>query len=223
MGRLCRTQRQKVYGVGWQGLGNRMAENVICVTDPAFELTGTLQNPGIPATNWLGFPNHFACGIDRTGRLLRMVCLLLVFGSPSTLIVTAMKKVMFLLSFSFCVLNCQKEQVDVLDPLCAEEESVTGAPTLIDPPCRATLENGCSGFTRPTIWRFDWEDFPGASRYHIFVMHRGSRSSLVDEEVLVSEFAYDINGYIADHNLKYWFWKVRAFVDRKPTNSFSTI
>lgn len=128
-----------------------------------------------------------------------------------------MKKLLFLLTSALLFLYCGKEQVSIVDPLCEENEQIPNVPILISPPCGASLDNGCRSNSRSMTWHFDWDDYPGAIKYHILIMHGGASLSLVDDEVFIAEFTlgedYRGGGYIASHNLKYWFWKVRAFVD----------
>lgn len=113
-----------------------------------------------------------------------------------------MKKLLFFLFTTALFMGCQKEPAP------------TTSPNLLFPLDGAILDNNCEDLSDEITWEFDWDDFPGATRYHLFVMHQGSIYPVIDNEILVSEYKSSGTGsYIVNHNLKNWFWRVRAFVD----------
>jgi len=79
-------------------------------------------------------------------------------------------------------------------------------PRLIAPAPGATLPQPESG-----EWRFDWDDVPGAKSYEIVVTGATAAFPLVLATTEMSEYIHRVNpGYIADHNLLGWGWRVRA-------------
>ena len=79
-------------------------------------------------------------------------------------------------------------------------------PRLLEPVADATLP-------QPQIggWRFDWEDVPGAKSYEIVVLGPSAVVPDVDTTTRTSDYALGVRfGYIADHNLRGWSWRVRA-------------
>ena len=70
-------------------------------------------------------------------------------------------------------------------------------------------------------WRFDWEDIPAADHYEIVILGPSASIPLVHAVTHKSEFNVgSLNsentdevqkaGYVADHNLRGWSWRVRA-------------
>lgn len=70
-------------------------------------------------------------------------------------------------------------------------------------------------------WRFDWEDVPGADQYEIVILGPSASVPLTHVFTPKSEFNPGSRkpentderykaGYIANHNLRGWSWKVRA-------------
>lgn len=70
-------------------------------------------------------------------------------------------------------------------------------------------------------WRFDWEDVPGADTYEIVIL--GSSAHVPLGHIYTQKSEFNVGGirpgnpderykagYIADHNLRGWSWKVRA-------------
>lgn len=86
-------------------------------------------------------------------------------------------------------------------------------PVLILPLNGEALDNGCYDKSDLITWVFDWEDCAGATKYHLYVKHLGSRFPLLDDEVINSEFTYSDYAYVANKNLSNWNWKVRAMID----------
>ena len=80
------------------------------------------------------------------------------------------------------------------------------APVLIEPIDEATLPQPDVG-----EWNFDWEDVPGAVRYEIIVQGLTATAPVLHTETAVSRYMIPRkNGYIADHHLRGWSWRVRA-------------
>lgn len=120
---------------------------------------------------------------------------------PLTKLFFLMKKLLVPLLTTLLFMVCEKEQVK-------------SVPELLSPSNGVILDNSCEDLSNEMTWEFDWEDFPGASRYHLFVMHRGSAFPAINSEIVISEFtSTGTGGYIVDQNLTNWFWRVRAFVD----------
>ena len=85
---------------------------------------------------------------------------------------------------------------------------------LITPVNEAILDNGCRGEFELLEWYFDWEDFPSAQKYHLYVIHIGSRSPVIDEDnIQNSEYLKSGGAYIVSSYLRNWTWKVKAFVN----------
>ena len=83
-------------------------------------------------------------------------------------------------------------------------------PVLLSPAGGAILDNGCTNFSNPEEWHFDWSDVTGASKYHLYVIHQGAAYPVIDTEVSLSEYSYSSIGYISDTNRWNWSWKVRS-------------
>lgn len=86
-------------------------------------------------------------------------------------------------------------------------------PLLTQPERGDIMDNGCIDHSDIIEWKFDWEDFPGATEYHIYVRGADATIPLVDDVVTTSEFIESGTGYIADFNRIGWYWHVRAKVD----------
>ncbi len=93
---------------------------------------------------------------------------------------------------------------------------LVGGPILIEPQSNSTLPQPGDG-----EWRFDWEDVPGSERYEIVIL--GPHASTPLARVITSKSEITLGkrlpgsdvdrskaGYIADHNLRGWSWRVRA-------------
>ena len=86
------------------------------------------------------------------------------------------------------------------------EESFESAPSLLQPVPDATLPQPAS-----SEWRFDWEDVPAATSYEIVVLGPAAISPIVRATTRNSDYVVPVReGYVADHNLRGWSWRVRA-------------
>ena len=97
------------------------------------------------------------------------------------------------------------KQLPVPAPVAAAAPAEVG-PRLLEPIADATLP-------QPELdaWRFDWEDTPDAKAYELVVLGSSAVFPLVHTITRTSEYVYDErSGYIADHNLVGWSWRVRA-------------
>ena len=79
-------------------------------------------------------------------------------------------------------------------------------PRLISPVNNATIPN------QPINWHFDWsiDDEGSVKGYQIYVIGPQAKVPIVDTFVTASHYTYISEGYVADHNLNGWTWKVRA-------------
>ena len=110
----------------------------------------------------------------------------------------------------------------------ANAETPDGAgPHLIEPQQNSTLSQPGAG-----EWRFDWEDIPDAENYEIVILGPSASIPFVRAVTDKSEFSVgrhnpqsvgdDHNrGYIADHNLRGWSWKVRAKISNGTWGAWS--
>jgi hypothetical protein len=79
-------------------------------------------------------------------------------------------------------------------------------PLLLTPVAGATLPQPGIG-----EWRFDWRDTPGAKAYEIVVLGSSAIFPMVNTITTRSSYVRQVSsGYIADHNLRGWSWRVRA-------------
>ncbi len=94
------------------------------------------------------------------------------------------------------------------------ETPVVNGPNPIEPNSNSYLPQPGGG-----EWRFDWDDVPGAVSYELVVIGPHASVPLVHTAAIRSELTIGgrINnddeqksGYIADHNLRGWSWRVRA-------------
>jgi hypothetical protein len=100
----------------------------------------------------------------------------------------------------------EMKQLPLPDPVVAEARLMEIGPRLMSPLADATLP-------QPEIgnWRFDWQDSPGAKSYEIVVLGPGAIWPAVQATTSTSHYVLDQRqGYIADHNLHGWSWRVRA-------------
>ena len=98
------------------------------------------------------------------------------------------------------------KQLPMPDPVIAAAPLLEIGPRLKRPLAEATLP-------QPEIgnWQFDWDDTPGAKAYEIVVLGPGSIWPAVQTTTTTSHYVLDERqGYIADHNLRGWSWRVRA-------------
>ena len=94
---------------------------------------------------------------------------------------------------------------------------VSLVPELLSPSAGAVIPQdvvaaACGGKAQLLV-AFDWSDAEhesGIREYEIEAYHQGSAFAAVDEFVAESTFLWDSCGYIADHNLYDWEWRVRA-------------
>jgi len=92
------------------------------------------------------------------------------------------------------------------DRLRTAEKSFEPAPGLLQPAPDATLPQPGNG-----QWRFDWEDVPAATSYEIVVLGPAAISPIVRATTTSSDYVRPVSeGYVADHNLRGWSWRVRA-------------
>lgn len=75
------------------------------------------------------------------------------------------------------------------------------------------------------IWLFDWNDVPGALKYHLYVRGSEADKFLIDVDVPGSAYCRDMSdGYIADQYRLNWMWGVKAYVNGQwcysPTRHF---
>lgn len=69
-------------------------------------------------------------------------------------------------------------------------------------------------------WRFDWEDIPAATGYEIVVLGPSAAVPKVRATTTTSEYVVAVSsGYIAEHNLRGWSWRVRC---RYPNGAWSS-
>lgn len=98
------------------------------------------------------------------------------------------------------------------------EEAVLPTVELIYPENNAIMDNSCYGFDGNQSdlieWNFDWEDFPNAQIYHLYVRGAVATSPLIDDEnITSSEYSMIREGsYILNRNGINWTWKVRAHI-----------
>ena len=100
----------------------------------------------------------------------------------------------------------EMKRLPMPDPVVAEARLLEIGPRLLKPLADATLP-------QPEIgnWRFDWQDSPGAKGYEIVVLGPGSIWPAVQTTTTTSDYVLGVRqGYIADHNLRGWSWRVRA-------------
>ena len=99
----------------------------------------------------------------------------------------------------------EMKRLPVLAPVPAPVTAGVG-PRLLEPIADATLPQ-----PEAENWHFDWEDIPYAKSYELVVLGPSAVFPLVRAITTDSEYVYDPDsGYIADHNLLDWSWRVRA-------------
>ena len=100
----------------------------------------------------------------------------------------------------------EMKKLPMPDPIVADARLLEIGPRLMRPLVDATLP-------QPEIgnWQFDWQDSPGAKGYEIVVLGPGAIFPAVQTTTTTSDYVLDERqGYIADHNLRGWSWRVRA-------------
>ena len=98
----------------------------------------------------------------------------------------------------------EMKQLPMPDPVVADARLLEIGPRLTTPLADATLP-------QPEIakCRFDWQDSPGAKGYEIVVLGPGAIWPAVQATTKTSDYVLDERqGYIADHNLRGWSWRV---------------
>jgi hypothetical protein len=97
------------------------------------------------------------------------------------------------------------KQVPVAAPVAVAPPLERG-PRLLTPVADATLPQPDVG-----EWRFDWDDTPGAEAYEIVVLGGSAIFPMVHATTTTSDYVLDEKtGYIVDHNLRGWSWRVRV-------------
>ena len=94
-------------------------------------------------------------------------------------------------------------------------QSLERSARLLEPVPDATLP-------QPEVgeWRFDWEDIPAATGYEIVVLGPSAAFPMVRATTRTSEYVVArSSGYIAEHNLNGWSWRVRC---RYPNGAWSS-
>lgn len=85
-------------------------------------------------------------------------------------------------------------------------------PELVSPFLNAEMDNGCTDFSDPEIWDFDWTDVPNATAYELYVKNTTASNPVIDAaDVTGSSYHYVVNGYVGQF-LTGWEWRVRAKV-----------
>ena len=103
------------------------------------------------------------------------------------------------------------------------QDPLLSAPTLLLPQNNAVMDNNCEGNTEAKDWNFSWSSVPGATRYHIYVIHTGAANPAVDTIVFATSFYYGPTGWIPNENLEGWTWKVRAGNDSNLWSNWSSV
>jgi hypothetical protein len=85
-------------------------------------------------------------------------------------------------------------------------------PRLASPQAGQVMDNGCDG-SDVVDWRFTWGAVNQAAVYHLWVAREGSANPMINQQVGSTEYAQANPGYIANHNLGGWSWRVRAQVN----------
>jgi hypothetical protein len=86
-------------------------------------------------------------------------------------------------------------------------------PVLVSPLKGAVMDNGRLDHLDSVIWDFDWQDFPGATLYNLYVINADAIHPMININVADSVFNFIGSGYIIDANRLGWTWKVRAQVN----------
>jgi hypothetical protein len=89
----------------------------------------------------------------------------------------------------------------------------TPPPELMTPEAGAVLENGNGDGSAQMVWEFTWSEVPGATAYQIYVIHKKARNPMIHRNVESASYRHVGKGYVANHNLEGWTWKVRARID----------
>jgi len=85
--------------------------------------------------------------------------------------------------------------------------------TLISPEENEILDNGRTDFMDYRVWDFDWSDFEGATRYHLFVINPLGLPHINYDNITNSSYHLESLGYQTSDCLEGWTWGVRAFVN----------
>lgn len=87
-------------------------------------------------------------------------------------------------------------------------------PLLGSPKEGTILDNGRADNLDDIIWDFDWSDYQGATKYHLYVTKTGAAYPVIDSDAITSSSYRYICGscYIMESVRYDWTWKVRAFV-----------
>jgi Bacterial Ig-like domain (group 2) len=110
--------------------------------------------------------------------------------------------------------------------------SLNVIPTLLSPANSATLPNNCPHDPCNVIWTFTWSAVPGATAYHLNVIHAGASFAIIDvAEITDPSYQFNLSalgGGIASFNLQDWRWMVQAKVQGvyqawSPFNSFDVL
>ena len=105
-------------------------------------------------------------------------------------------------------------QVPMTGPVMPLESSAFSSPRLLTPEPDATLPQLNLG-----VWQFDWEDDPLAASYQIVVLGPSAAFPLATGMTAKSEYVVPArSGFVADHNLLGWSWRVRS---RYPNGAWS--
>ena len=83
-------------------------------------------------------------------------------------------------------------------------------PQMLIPIEGAVLDNGCSDFSEPIVWDFEWSECPEAQSYALYVTGPNATVPVVDTQVSTTNFQHQSTGYIVEQNSLGWRWKVRA-------------
>ncbi len=96
------------------------------------------------------------------------------------------------------------------------EPALIPPPTLISPANGALMDNGCQNLTDGITWDFDWNDVPGATRYHIRVWRNPALPVVNNANVITSEYTHNKpQTFVINANRIGWRWMVRARVGNR--------
>jgi len=104
--------------------------------------------------------------------------------------------------------------------LVPSESGVTSMiPMLVSPENGVTMDNGCVVGSDKIVWDFDWNDYPNATQYQLYVKNIKATVPLINEQYIYnSSYHFEYSGYVLNDYRYNWEWKVRAMVNNQWTN-----
>lgn len=89
----------------------------------------------------------------------------------------------------------------------------TCVPTITTPVEGGLMDNGCSDFSNPLEWNFQWTACSGATKYNVRAKRVSAGNYNLHKSTTTNSYHGSENSYIANHNRLNWECEVQAYIN----------